>query len=199
MSVRRRTSRLRFLGLRRPDLADLLGKAVNASRVGAGGARPPRSLSVVAGYRSYWATTDLASGYRRRVQQGAHPRPEGFGYGCHQIWLAQWPLAALPGRCRAGVAPIAATRPACGRRCDQRDPGLAAGDQVAEERATAGPVLGGGDLDAQGLSVALGVDAGDWGAPRASRTLSTRASAGMYAGIDVVTQTPLRLRRALWP
>ncbi|CKP46442.1 Uncharacterised protein [Mycobacterium tuberculosis] len=43
---------------------------------------------------------------------------------------------------------------------DQRDPGQAAGDQVAEERQPAGPVLGGGDLDAQDLSVALGVDAG---------------------------------------
>ncbi|CMT44038.1 Uncharacterised protein [Mycobacterium tuberculosis] len=59
---------------------------------------------------------------------------------------------------------------------DQRDPGQAAGDQVAEERQPAGPVLGGGDLDAQDLSVALGVDAGGDQATEVSVKLNIRSS-----------------------
>ncbi|OCQ85388.1 hypothetical protein A4260_11025 [Streptococcus pneumoniae] len=67
--------------------------------------------------------------------------------------------AALPGRCGQGGADRG-HQAGVGVAGDQRDPGQAAGDQVAEERQPAGPVLGGGDLDAQDLSVALGVDAG---------------------------------------
>jgi hypothetical protein len=40
---------------------------------------------------------------------------------------------------------------------DQADAGEAAGDQVAEERQTAGAVLGGGHLQAEDLPVAVGV------------------------------------------
>ncbi len=89
--------------------------------------------------------------------------------------------AALPGRCGQGGADRG-HQAGVGVAGDQRDPGQAAGDQVAEERQPAGPVLGGGDLDAQDLSVALGVDAvaikvcTPTTRP-ASRTLSTRASA----------------------
>ena len=43
---------------------------------------------------------------------------------------------------------------------DQRDPGQAAGGQVAEERQPAGAVLGGGDLQAEDLAVPVGVDPG---------------------------------------
>ena len=43
---------------------------------------------------------------------------------------------------------------------DQGDPGQAAGGQVAEEPQPAGAVLGGGDVQAEDLPVAVGVDPG---------------------------------------
>jgi hypothetical protein len=42
---------------------------------------------------------------------------------------------------------------------DQFDPGQAAGGQRPQERQPARPVLGGGDVDAEDLAVALGVHA----------------------------------------
>ena len=61
-----------------------------------------------------------------------------------------------PGR----VAPIAVDQPGVGVGGDQRDPGQAAGGQVAEEAEPAGAVLGGGDLQAEDLAVPVGVDPG---------------------------------------
>ena len=43
---------------------------------------------------------------------------------------------------------------------DQPDPGQAASDEVAEEREPAGAVLTGGDLDAEDLTVPIGIDTG---------------------------------------
>jgi hypothetical protein len=43
---------------------------------------------------------------------------------------------------------------------DQGHAGQAAGDQAAQERQPPGAVLGGGDVDAQDLPLAVGVDAG---------------------------------------
>ena len=51
-----------------------------------------------------------------------------------------------------------------GVRGDELDPAQAPGDQVAEEGQPAGAVLAGGDVKAEDLAVAIGVDAsGDQG------------------------------------
>ena len=67
--------------------------------------------------------------------------------------------APLPGRAGQGRADRG-DQPGVGVGGDQRDPGQAAGDQVAEERQPAGAVLGGGDVEAEDLAVPVGVDAG---------------------------------------
>ena len=63
---------------------------------------------------------------------------------------------AAPGR----VTAVAATRPAWAFRGDEFHPGQTPGGEVAEERQPAGPVLGGGDLQAEDLAVPVPVDAG---------------------------------------
>jgi uncharacterized protein YceK len=73
------------------------------------------------------------------------------------IKLAAWCSAPLP--CRAGQG----RADGCGQAAvrvggDQGDAGQAAGGQVAEEREPSGAVLGGGDLQAEDLPVALRVD-----------------------------------------
>ena len=67
--------------------------------------------------------------------------------------------AALPGGAGQGGAQRG-DQAGVGVGGDQRDPGQAAGGQVAEERQPAGPVLGGGDVDAEDLAVPVGVDPG---------------------------------------
>ena len=65
--------------------------------------------------------------------------------------------AALPGRPGQGGADRG-HQPGVGVAGDQFDPGQAAGGQRPQERQPARAVLGGGDVDAQDLAVALGVD-----------------------------------------
>jgi hypothetical protein len=67
--------------------------------------------------------------------------------------------AALPGRARQGRGDRRG-EPDVGVGGDQLDPGQAAGGQVAGEGQPAGAVFAGGDLYAEDLSVAVGVDTG---------------------------------------
>jgi hypothetical protein len=67
--------------------------------------------------------------------------------------------APLPGRAGHGGADRLG-QAAVGVGGDQGDAGQAAGGQVTEERQPPGAVFGGGDVQAQDLPVAVGVDAG---------------------------------------
>ena len=164
-SVRRRISLLsRSWGLLDQIWRQIcLGKAVNASSSARAASRCSATLGSLS---AQCVENPIILGDNRfsvglvedGVQQGAHPRPGGFRGDRHQVDRVM-SSAALPGRPGQG-GPDRGHQPGVGIAGDQRDPGQAAGDQVAEERQPARPVLGGGDLDAQDFSVALGVDAG---------------------------------------
>jgi len=67
--------------------------------------------------------------------------------------------ASLPGRPGHG-RPDRSDEALVGVAGDQFDPVQAAGGQVTEELQPTGAVLGGGDVDAEDLPVAVGVDTG---------------------------------------
>ena len=67
--------------------------------------------------------------------------------------------ASLPARARQGGGDRG-DQPGVRVGGDQHYPGQAAGDQAAEERQPPGAVLGGGDVEAEDLPLAAGVDPG---------------------------------------
>lgn len=115
-----------------------------------------------------------------RVQQRAYPRSRRLRRDGHQVGgvVGPTPLPDAPGK----VAPIALTSPAWASEVTSLTPSQSAGGQRSQEGQPAGPVFGGGDVDAQDFAVALeptAIRACTLATRPPSRTLSTRASAAM--------------------
>ena len=109
--------------------------------------------------RSYWAPTDSASGWSNtECSRVRTPRPGRLRGDGHQVGRVVR-SAALPGRPgQRGANRSDQTGVRVG--VDQPHPGQAAGAQRPPEAQPAGPVLGGGHVQAQDFAVALGVDPG---------------------------------------
>jgi hypothetical protein len=141
-SVRRRISLLsRSWGLLEPDLApDLYGEDGERQQLGAGRVEVLSHLGKLVRWSVERSIILGHNGFSVRlvedgVEQGTHPRPGGFRGDRHQVCRVVG-AAALPGRPGQRRADRG-DQTGMGVAGDQRGPGQAAGDQVAEERQPA--------------------------------------------------------------